>query len=68
MKQEINSSVCIVKHVPGADECYIISYTPFGKVDARMVMWFPRNDTTDAKDRHGVEAIEAVKAYLEAKK
>jgi hypothetical protein len=68
MSKEVNSNVCMVKHLPGVDECYIISYKPVGKVDARMVMWFPRSDTTDAKDRDGVEAIEAVKAYLEDQK
>ena len=31
--QIVNPNVCIVKHMPGADEYYVISYTPLGKVD-----------------------------------
>ena len=63
----ITSSVCIVNHITGPDECYIISYTPLGRVDSKMVMWFPDGDKTDAKDMNGVRAIEAVKEYLQQK-
>lgn len=62
--QSVNPNVCIVRHVPGADEFYIISYKPVGQVDFKMVMWWPGGDKTDAKDIHGVNAIEAVKAFL----
>ena len=66
--QMINSNVCIVKHITGGDECYIISYIPPGIVDFKMVMWFPGSDKTDAKDINGVKAIEAVKEFLQKQK
>ena len=63
--QFINPNVCIVTHVRGENEYYIISYKPLGKVDSKMIMWFPEDDKTDATDLNGVEAIEQVKEFLE---